>query len=443
MRRSWPWRSGRGPSGGCRRSATRWPRRSGRRPGRAGRCGVDAVPVAVWATRCGRAAGTDALADAVGPASVVGSANALVAGAPTRAAATSRVPARRSRAPRVVVGVDIGAFLSGSRRDARTTGSPGHSGSVPHSSTVLWSRSHLPGIPTRRDVTSRPTAAGQCRTWTGFPRTGACGAARRRRPDSTPPGGGPTPGSAPGQNGGGSSSWRGARRRVRRQGQCSVVSTSVGVRVGGFEEGDAVDGQDLGAVVAVVVAPGGHGVGVGGRRGGAVWCSRWNSRSLWGPSGRVVRARLVLPGAAAGAAAGVVGSAGVVTAGRTLVCRASAGWVVRTRPVGSVQVATPSGVSTTFQPGSLFDPVVAPAQGEQVGVSGGSVGPGSDVVEVAEDGGDGAAGEAAAPVAGLDPFRGSPVEGRYGRSSPSPAPAAATGSPLGPLRGRCRRAGHR
>ena len=55
------------------------------------------------------------------------------------------------------------------------TGSPGHSGSVPHSSTVLWSRSHLPGIPTCRDVTSRPTAAGQCRIWTGFPRTGACG----------------------------------------------------------------------------------------------------------------------------------------------------------------------------------------------------------------------------------------------------------------------------
>ena len=100
------------------------------------------------------------VADAVGPASAVGlvvglavgSANALVAGPPTSAAATSRVPARRNRAPRAVVGVDIGAFLSGSRRDARTTGSPGHSGSVPHSSTVLWSRSHLPGIPTRRDV---------------------------------------------------------------------------------------------------------------------------------------------------------------------------------------------------------------------------------------------------------------------------------------------------
>jgi hypothetical protein len=46
----------------------------------------------------------------VGPA--VGSANALVAEAPTRVAATSRVPARRSRAPRAVVRVDIGASLS-------------------------------------------------------------------------------------------------------------------------------------------------------------------------------------------------------------------------------------------------------------------------------------------------------------------------------------------
>jgi hypothetical protein len=84
----------------------------------------------------------DAEADAVGLALAVsvglavGSANALVAGPPTSAAATSRVPARRNRAPRAVVGVDIGAFLSGSERDARTTGSPGHSGSVPHSSTV-------------------------------------------------------------------------------------------------------------------------------------------------------------------------------------------------------------------------------------------------------------------------------------------------------------------
>jgi len=62
----------------------------------------------------------DAEEDAVGLASAlgltaglaVGSANALVAGAPTRAAATSRVPARRSRAPRAVVRVDIGASLS-------------------------------------------------------------------------------------------------------------------------------------------------------------------------------------------------------------------------------------------------------------------------------------------------------------------------------------------
>ena len=77
-------------------------------------------------------ADADAEADAVGLASAVGltvglavgSANALVAGAPTRAAATSRVPARRSRAPRAVVGVDIGAFLSGSRLLPEPPGAP-------------------------------------------------------------------------------------------------------------------------------------------------------------------------------------------------------------------------------------------------------------------------------------------------------------------------------
>jgi hypothetical protein len=58
---------------------------------------------------------TDAvgLAGAVGPA--VGSASAALVGAPTSAAATSRVPARRNSAPRAVVGVDIGAFLERSR----------------------------------------------------------------------------------------------------------------------------------------------------------------------------------------------------------------------------------------------------------------------------------------------------------------------------------------
>ncbi len=70
----------------------------------------------------------DADEDAVGLAAAVGltvgSANALVAGAPTRAAATSRVPARRSRVPRAVVGVDIGAFLSGSRLLPEPPGAP-------------------------------------------------------------------------------------------------------------------------------------------------------------------------------------------------------------------------------------------------------------------------------------------------------------------------------
>ena len=67
---------------------------------------------------------------------------------------------------------------------------------------------------------------------------------------------------------------------------------------------------------------------------------------------------------------------------------------------------------------SLFDAVVAPAEAEQVGVVGGSVGPGPDVVDVAEDGGDGAAGEAASPVAGLDP-RGRPLRGPVGPGAAS------------------------
>ena len=251
-----------------------------------------------WGTRWMVGLGdADAVTDAVGTASVVGSAKALVAGAPTSAAATSRVPARRSRAPRGVVGVDIGAFLSGSRRDARTTGSPGHSGSVPHSSTVLWSRSHLSGIPTCRDMTSRPTAAGQCRTWTGFPRTGACGCRPKatarlyspRRVGSVRVSRGQNRGPDR-QNGGGSWSWGCAARRVRRQGQCCVVSVSVSVGGGGLVEGDASDGLDLGAVWAVVVAPGGHGGGgvavVGvrcGVRGGTRVCCGVRRGARCGP----------------------------------------------------------------------------------------------------------------------------------------------------------------
>jgi hypothetical protein len=60
----------------------------------------------------------DGLGDAVALDDVVGvgagSASALVAGAPTSATASNRVPARRSSAARVVVMVDIRASLSGS-----------------------------------------------------------------------------------------------------------------------------------------------------------------------------------------------------------------------------------------------------------------------------------------------------------------------------------------
>ena len=90
------------------------------------------------------------------------------------------------------------------------------------------------------------------------------------------------------------------------------------------------------------------------------------------------------------------------SAARTRDCRASRGAVVRSRPVGSVQVAVPSGARRTRQPGRLLDAVVSSAEGEQVGCGGGAGGPGSDVVEVAEPGGDRAAGEAAAAVAGAD-----------------------------------------
>ncbi len=77
--------------------------------------------------------------------------------------------------------------------------------------------------------------------------------------------------------------------------------------------------------------------------GGRVpWCSRWNSSSLCGPSGMSVRATLVL-----GSVSGVPRELPVSTAVR----RASTGWVVRVRPVGSVQVATASAVRMTVQPG--------------------------------------------------------------------------------------------
>jgi hypothetical protein len=204
-------------------------------------------------------------ADAVGPASVLGSARALVAGAPTSATAMSRVPARRSRAPRGVVGVDIGAFLSGSRRDARTTGVP-----VTRAPSRIPRRccgaartcrvlrlvaidvaTHgcgtvpdLNRLPPNRCVWVPPEGDGQ----TLLPREGArlpCGCSSER--------------------------WRvvvvgawvvsgvvGAAGPVLGREVIEVV----GVDVVGVEKGDALDGQDLGAVWAAVVAPDGRGPGL-------------------------------------------------------------------------------------------------------------------------------------------------------------------------------------
>ena len=61
-----------------------------------------------------------------------------------------------------------------------------------------------------------------------------------------------------------------------------------------------------------------------------------------------------------------------------------------------------AGCEAQSPPGSLLDAVVSPAQGEQVACRGAADRPGPHVVEVAEPGGDRAAREAAATVAGAD-----------------------------------------
>ena len=79
--------------------------------------GTDGEGVGVDGAGLGSAGALDegaADAVAVGVAGSVGSANALAAGAPASVAATSRVPARRSSAPRVVVVTVMCASPSGS-----------------------------------------------------------------------------------------------------------------------------------------------------------------------------------------------------------------------------------------------------------------------------------------------------------------------------------------
>ena len=129
------------------------------------------------------------------------------------------------------------------------------------------------------------------------------------------------------------------------------------------------------------------------------WCSRVKSRGEWGPSGT---ARLGTPAGGGVGAVPVRVLMLVVVSGRWVWWWWSAGWVVRCRPVGSVQVMVASGCSRGAPAGALFGAVVAAAEGGEVGGGGGAGGPGGDVVEVAEAGGDVAAGEPAPPVAGLD-----------------------------------------
>ena len=151
------------------------------------------------------------------------------------------------------------------------------------------------------------------------------------------------PGAEPGQNG-----WVVVVGRVL--GGCGGRASAGGVDAGRWSVGSSrvtPGWADLGAVVAVVVAPGGHRRGVGGPvgvrcgvRGGTRARCAARRAGRCGPGWCWSRRLPVVVGRRAGR-----------RRGRTLVCRASAGWVVRTRPVGSVQVATPSVVSTTFQPG--------------------------------------------------------------------------------------------
>ena len=179
------------------------------------------------------------------------------------------------------------------------------------------------------------------------------GAARGRRPDSTPPGDEPGAGArdraqilltAPvlGTVGG---SWSRCRRvlRLTPVGPGVVVDSTRGCR----------SGEELGAVAAaVVVAPDRDAVfGVSLARAGAegavvfeeelelaVWavgdgCVRSHGGCWWRRVASPVRA--------------------VCCAHRSgrAVRRASTGWVVRIRPVGSVQVAMPSAARVTVQPG--------------------------------------------------------------------------------------------
>ena len=96
-------------------------------------------------------------------------------GATTSAAPAARVVTARASSPERVV--DIGSLSAAVHGKDPNRREPGALGLRPAFLDGVWSRSRLTGIPTRRDPGSRPTAAGQCRTSTGFPRQVRVGAA--------------------------------------------------------------------------------------------------------------------------------------------------------------------------------------------------------------------------------------------------------------------------
>ena len=112
--------------------------------------------------------------------------------------------------------------------------------------------------------------------------------------------------------------------------------------------------------------------GPGGARGGWSRCGLQRTPTVVGATGDRRRCRWPTASMPVSAArdwqAGGVGSAAPCPARstRTSDSRAFRGAVVRTRPVGSVQVAVPSRCQAHAPAGSLLDPVVASAQAEQV-----------------------------------------------------------------------------
>ena len=152
---------------------------------------------------------------------------------------------------------------------------------------------------------------------------------------------------------------------------------------------------------------------VGRARGLPRWCSWRCSRVLWGVSGRV---RQGIPGGGFGSGScAVVGSVDVVEV---------VDGVGGAGPAGGVGPGEGGvGVDAHGPAGALLGAVVAAAEAGEVAGGGGACRPGGEVVEVAEPGGDVAAGEPAPPVAGLDQL-GEASSGAGTRSVASDSPSS-------------------